>query len=327
MSSSDDLFYLNPRRTIAVWCWAQVDATMGGVTQLVFLLSTRNLWNAGVPSQLQGSGPGFHRGGGSLFFERLWLYHAAVILNLEHDFSDPWLVLDEGHQPGQVWPGVLRLLRSFFFPEQPTRSPVPSRRRAAAPTQPIFIMTLPTITEVSSDEELFEYSPTITDDSSDEELFEYSPKWTDESEVSESERVEEDVEEEADELIFMSVSPHHSPRPEIMAIADEDLHGSVLLPVTPKLHSTHEIVVSFDEELPRPISPPRANPVMIVTFPDDDDHFAPIPPVETGEVVDEVDHFPPLPPVVITEIVDDEELFPPLPPVTVTEILLDADLA
>ena len=315
MSSSDDLFYLNPRRTIAVWCWAQMDATMEGVTHLLFLLTTANLCNAGVPPQLQGWGPGFHRDGGSLFLERLWLYHAAVILNLAHDFSDPWLILHEGRQPGQVWPGVLRLLRSSFFPEQPT---VPSRRRRAAPTEPIFIVTLPTITEVSSDEELFEYSPKWADH------YDASPSVTDESEVSDSdsERVlEEDVEEEAEQLIFGPVSPnYYSPRPdEIMAIADEDLHGSVL-PVTP------HAILSFHEELSRPMSPPRANPVMIVTFPEDD-HFAPIPPVETGEVVHGVDHFPPLPPVVITEILDEEELFPPLPPVIVTEIFLDSDLA
>ena len=295
-----------------------MDATMEGVTHLLFLLTTQNLWNAGIPPQMQGWGPGFHRRGGSLFLERLWLYHAAMILHLVHDFSDPWQILDEGRQPGQVWPGVLRLLRSFFFPEPPTRSPppVPSRRRAE-PTEPIYIISLPTITEVSSDEELFdEYSPRCTDHRD-------APPSATESEVSEFELVEEDV-EEAEQLIFGPMSPNHSPRPETMAIADEDLHGSVL-PMTTKPHPPHAIF-SFDEELSGPISPPRANPVMIITFPDDD-YFAPIPPVETSEVVHEVDHFPPLPPVVITEILDEEELFPPLPPVTVTEIFLDSDLA
>ena len=317
MSSSDDLFYYNYRRTIAVWCWAQMDATIEGVTHVLLLLTVRNLLNAGIPLQLQGWGPGFHRDGGSLFLERLFLYHAARLLHLVHDFSHPRLILEEGRQPGQVWPAVLRSLRIYFFPEQPTPSPrpVPSRRRAA-PAQPISIAPLPTILEASSDEELFEYQPRWADHRD-------APPSVTESEVSESEQVEEDVEEAAEQLIFGPISPNHSPRPdETMAIADEDLHGSEL-PMTPNVHSPHGIF-SLDEELSGPMSPPTANPVMFVTFPDDDE-IAPIPPVEINEVVHGVDHFPPLPPVVITEILDEEELFPPLPPVTFTEIFLDSN--
>lgn len=284
---------------------------MEGVTRLLYLLTTRNLWNAGIPPQVQGWGAGFHRGGGSLFLERMWLYHAAMILHLVHDLSDPWLILDEGRQPGQVWPGVLRLLRNFFFPEQPTRSPppVPSRQRAA-PAQPIYIITLPTIGEVSSDDELFGYSPrsTLRDD---------APPNVTESEVFEG--VEDCVEEDEHFMIFGPLSP----RPGTMAIADEDVHGSVL-PMSPQLHPPHT-TVSFDEELGGPISPRRATPVVIVTLPEDD-HFAPILPVETNELVNEVDHFPPMPPVVITEILDEAALFPPVPPVTVTEIFPDSDL-